>query len=148
VSLQNWLAEGLLVSHAAPRTEILNLLALGEQDLTQCELPGLDPEWKLSIAYNAALRAATAALAAAGCRAPNKEGHHYVVLQSLAFTVGLDEDTVRKLDVLRKKRHNATYGATGAVSDREAEEALRLISSICARVRAWLQAKHSELAGE
>jgi uncharacterized protein (UPF0332 family) len=146
--LQNWLADELLVSHAATRTEILNLLALAEEDLKQCRLPGLGPEWKLSIAYNAVLRAATAALAAAGYRAPSKEGHHYVVLQSLAFTAGLGEDAVRKLDVLRKKRHNVTYGTTGAVSDREAEDALRLISSVCAGVQAWLQSKHSELVGE
>ncbi len=148
MNLQNWLADGLLVTHAATRTEILNLLALVEQDLAQRRLPGLGPEWKLSIACNAALRAATAALAAAGYRAPSKEGHHYVVLQSLAFTAGMDEDAVRKLDVLRKKRHNVTYGATGAVSDREAEDALRLICSVCAGVQAWLQRKHPELARE
>lgn len=148
MSLQSWSSDGLLVPHAATRAEIANLLTLAQQDLSQCEIPGLNPEWRLSIAYNAALRVATAALAAAGYRAPSREGHHYVVLQSLAFTAELDEDAVRKLDVLRKKRHNATYGAAGAVSDREAADALWLIASVCARVQAWLQSKHSELAGE
>jgi hypothetical protein len=100
--------------------------------LEQCRIAGLSPDWQLNIAYNGVLQAANAALLAAGYRAPTGEGHHYVVLQSLLFTVGLDTTTVQKLDTLRKKRHVATYARAGTVSDREARDALELIDGICA----------------
>jgi hypothetical protein len=45
----------------------------------------ISEDWKLNIAYNAALQAATAALAAAGYRAA-REQHHYRTIQSLALT--------------------------------------------------------------
>jgi hypothetical protein len=145
MSLQTWAAEGLLVPHKTTSAEIANFLAVARQDLEQCRLEGLSPGWKLNIAYNGLLQAATAALAAAEYRAPAGEGHHYVVVQSLAFTVGFDEVAARKLDTLRKKRHNATYGRPGAVSDAEASDALKLITESCAKIEAWLRKSHSDL---
>lgn len=145
MSLQTWAADGLLVSHKTTRVEIANFLAMAQHDLEQCRVEGLSPGWRLNIAYSGLLQAATAALAAAGYRAPAGEGHHYVVLQSLAFTVGFDEGAVRKLDTLRKKRHNATYGHPGAVSDGEASDALHLITGVCAKIEAWLRKSHSDL---
>lgn len=145
MSLQTWAADGLLVPHKTTPDEVDNLLALARQDLEQCRVEGLSPGWKLNIAYNGLLQAATAALAAVGYRAPAGEGHHYIVLQSLAFTVGFDDGTVRKLDTLRKKRHNATYGHPGVVSDGEASDALRLITQVCAQIEAWLRKNHSDL---
>jgi len=44
-------------------------LRLAERDLRECQAAGLSPDWRLAIAYNAALQSATAALAAAGYRA-------------------------------------------------------------------------------
>jgi hypothetical protein len=148
MSLQTWVADGLLVPHKTTRVEIANFLAMAQHDLQQCRLEGLSPSWRLNIAYNGLLQVATAALAAAGYRAPSGEGHHYVVIQSLAFTVGFDEVAARKLDTLRKKRHNATYGHPGAVSDGEASDALRLITEVCAKVEAWLRKNHSDLAAK
>ncbi len=148
MSLQTWAADGLLVPHKTTHVEISNFLAMAHHDLEQCRVEGLSAGWRLNIAYNGLLQEATAALAASGYRAPAGEGHHYVVFQSLAFTVGLDDDAVRKLDTLRKKRHNATYGHPGAVSDHEALDALRLITQIVAQIEAWLRKSHSELAAK
>lgn len=39
-----------------------------DRDLADSEAEGLSPDWRMNIAYNAALQAATAALAAAGER--------------------------------------------------------------------------------
>lgn len=145
MSLQTWAADGLLVPHRTTHLEVANFLAMAQHDLEQCRVEGLSPGWRLNIAYNGLLQTATAALAAAGYRSPAGEGHHYVVIQSLAFTVGFDEVTARKLDTLRKKRHNATYGHPGAVSDSEASDALRLITQVCAQIEAWLRKSHSNL---
>jgi hypothetical protein len=45
------------------------LLHIADRDLKDCEAGGLSADWKLNIAYNAALQAATAALAASGYQA-------------------------------------------------------------------------------
>ena len=139
MSLQSWSADGRLVPHRVSRDEVAALLAMVHHSLEQCRIAGLSPDWQLNIAYNGVLQAANAALLAAGYRAPAGEGHHYVVLQSLLYTVGLDATTVQKLDTLRKKRHVATYARAGSVSDREARDALELIDGICADVEAWLR---------
>jgi hypothetical protein len=145
VSLQNWLSEGLLVAHQTNPREIAELLNMVRQDLSQCRTPGLSPDWSLNIAYSGVLQAASVALAAAGYRAPAGEGHHYVVLQSLAHTVGVDSSAVRKLDALRKRRHIATYTRTGTVSDREARDAIALIDQVCVDVKTWLKENHPGL---
>ena len=91
VSLEDWLADKLIEEHRPSAGEIANLLHICDRDLEKCRITELGPDWRLSIAYNAALQAATAALAAAGYRA-RKEGQHYRVIQSLAFTINTDPD--------------------------------------------------------
>ena len=44
-----------------------------ERDLRDCAQEGLRPDWQLAIAYNAALQAAQAALAASGYRATSAD---------------------------------------------------------------------------
>ena len=68
----------------------------------------MSPEWQLSIAYNAALRCATAALCAAGFRA-KRERHHERTIQSLVHTMGLDKQTVETLDAFRRLRNVSDY---------------------------------------
>ena len=91
VSLEDWLADKLIEKHRPSAGEIANLLHICDRDLEKCRITELGPDWRLSIAHNAALQAATAALAAAGYRA-RKEGQHYRVIQSLAFTINTDPD--------------------------------------------------------
>ena len=53
-------------SHRSSRDEIARLLAIADRDIQQSQTPGLGPEWRFDIAYNAALQLATAALASVG----------------------------------------------------------------------------------
>jgi hypothetical protein len=62
---------------------------MADRDLGKCQTANHNPDWQLNIAYNAALQAATAALAVAGYRAA-REAHHYRVIQSLAYTIKAD----------------------------------------------------------
>ena len=68
MSLGDWLRNGWLVEHTTSTAEIGELLAIADRDLADCRVQGLSPEWRLNIAYNAALQASTAALAACGYR--------------------------------------------------------------------------------
>ena len=69
MSLADWERNGWLRAHNTSRQEIRDLLEVVERDLNDSEAGGLSPDWRMNIAYNAALQATTAALAAAGFRA-------------------------------------------------------------------------------
>lgn len=147
MSLADWLRNGWLEEHRTSGKEIRERPAVVERDIENAQVPSLSPEWRLAIAYNAALQAATAALAAAGYR-PAREAHHYRVIQSLAHTIRADNKTIDRLDAFRKKRNISSYERTGVVSEPEAREMLMLASRLQQRVRDWLRAEHPELLGK
>src|SRR5271169_4391134 len=82
MSFAEWVKNGWLVAHKSSREEIQNLLGIVERDLKDSQAKDVSSDWRFTIAYNAALQAATAALAAAGYRA-SRDNHHYHVIQSL-----------------------------------------------------------------
>lgn len=63
VSLENWLNDKLIVKHRPSAGEIAELLHICDRDLEKVEIIELGPDWRLSIAHNAAVQAAKAALA-------------------------------------------------------------------------------------
>jgi len=93
----------------------------------------------MNIAYNAALQAATAALATAGYRA-SRDQHHYRVIQSLRETLRIDVQTANIFDAFRKKRNVTGYERIGLVSDADADAmralAVRLRDDVVARLKA------------
>ena len=62
MSLASWQKNGWLVEHRTSRNEIRDLMGIVARHLEGCRTEGLSPDWRLNIAYNAALQAATAAL--------------------------------------------------------------------------------------
>ena len=120
MSLEDWLKSGWLKEHRTSRQEIADLLAVADRDRKACQTPDLVSDWRFNIAYNAALQLATAALAAAGYEA-ERANHHYRVIQSLEFTLGLDATAIGKFDVFRKKRNITGYEKADAISETEAE---------------------------
>jgi hypothetical protein len=99
----------------------------------------------MNIAYNAALQAATAALAAAGYRA-SRDQHHYRVIQSLRETLSTDAQTVNAFDAFRKKRNAAGYDQAGLASDADAQAMRTLAQRLKTDVVRWLKAHHPELS--
>jgi uncharacterized protein (UPF0332 family) len=144
MSLSDWLDKGWLVKHRPDRREIKELLGIADRDIADAQAEGISTDTRLSIAYNAALQLAVAALAAAGYRA-GREAHHYRVIQSLAFTIGASTDLVDQMDSFRKKRNISDYERAGAVSEQEAREMLRLAKTLRETVTTWLKTNHSEL---
>ena len=68
MSLPDWERNGWLTKHETSPNEIRDLLQVVERDLADSDAEGLSADWRMNIAYNAALQAATVALAAAGYR--------------------------------------------------------------------------------
>ncbi len=102
MSLSDWARNGWIVEHQCSPEEIADLLGVADRDLADCAVRGLSDDWRLAIAYNAALQCGTAALAAAGYRAA-RDAHHFRVIQSLTYTIGADAKLVAQLDAFRKK---------------------------------------------
>lgn len=144
MSLADWLRNGWLVEHKTSPQEIAELLAIADRDLRECQASVLSPDWRLAIAYNSALQAATAALAAAGYRA-TRDGHHYRIIQSLAYTIGAEADLIAKIDGFRKKRNISDYERSGSVSIQEAGEMFVLARALRRTVAGWLKKSHPEL---
>ena len=88
--------------------------------------------------------ASAAALAASGYRAAG-EGHHYWLIQSLAFTLQLDAETIEEFNRFRRKRNTIDYERIGAVSEKEMQEMLELARNIRGKLETWLRKNHPEL---
>lgn len=122
-----------------------DLLAVADRDLADAASTALSQDWRHNIAYNAAVRLATLALAAAGYRAA-REAQHYYVIHSLALTIGWDESRIERLDTARKRRNRVAYEAAGMISRGEAEEIRVLAQELRDAVPSWLRLTHPELA--
>jgi len=144
MSLPDWERDGWLHGHKTSPNEIRDLLAVVERDLADSTAEGLSADWRMNIAYNAALQAATIALAAAGYRA-SRDQHHYRVIQSLRETLGTDIQTVNAFDAFRKKRNVAGYDQAGLVSDADASAMRTLAGRLKTDVVAWLRKHHPKL---
>ena len=144
MSLQDWLNEGRLKSHKTSRKEIEQLFAVFDRDKADARAAGLSADRRFATAYNAALMAARAALAACGYRTSG-EGGHYWTIQSLAFTLKLDNKAVRKLNKFRQKRNISDYEMTGVVSEQEVSEMVALAQELREVVMSWLEKNHPEL---
>lgn len=144
MSLKSWLQNRWLVEHRTSADEINGLLGVARRDLGQADVAGLDSDWKLAIAYNAALQVAAAALSVAGFR-PANEGHHYRLIESLLYTVEVDPEDVRLLQQFRLKRHRSLYQRGGMTSDTEANEMRRLAGRLHDRVKDWIRSTHPDL---
>jgi hypothetical protein len=144
VTLQRYLENSWLQRHETSPQEITELLAIADRDIGQSQTPGLGPEWRLSIAYNAALQLATAVLAAAGYRA-ERQNKHQRTIECLAFTLGLERRAIDFFDVCRRKRHSNVYDQVGAVSEQEADEMVAFTKTLRTQVVAWLRNNHPGL---
>jgi len=144
VSLSDWARSGWLVEHRTSPQEIASLFGVADRDLHDSAVKELSEDWQLAIAYNAALQCAAAALAACGYRA-SREGHHYRVIQSLAYTMGADVGLVTQFDAFRKKRNVGDYERAGTISKTEAREMLALARLLRQRIEIWLRQHHAHL---
>jgi hypothetical protein len=145
MSLTLYLRNRWIRRHEPSRDEVTRLLAIADRDIEQSQTPGLGPEWRFDIAYNAALQLATAALAAAGYQA-ERQNKHMRTLECLEFLgADVDQDMTSFLDRCRRKRHAAVYEQIGAISDHEAEEMLAAAIRLREQVASWLRNEHPDL---
>jgi HEPN domain-containing protein len=147
MSFSLWLEKGWLKEHKPTSREIAELLAVADRALKDCQVPELSSEGKLDIAHNAALQSSAAALAATEYRA-SREAYHYYVIQSLSFTLQLEERIIRRFHKLRRKRNISDYERPGMVTEQEAQEMVELAKQLRNDVEQWLRAHYPSLVRE
>ncbi|OGD78733.1 MAG: hypothetical protein A2Y64_02190 [Candidatus Coatesbacteria bacterium RBG_13_66_14] len=143
----NWLdwvsANQLKAEPSAPR-EIADLLAVVERNLVDSSVIGLSQEWCFNISYSAALLAALTLLRAEGYRPPH-QAHHYLVIQSLRYTINYPPALIAQFERFRRKRNQTTYDCVGTVSQKDVEAMSSQARDLLQRVRDWLMRHHPEL---
>jgi hypothetical protein len=144
MTLADWQRNGWVLEHETSAQEIGDLLAVVERDLADSAAEQISADWRMNIAYNAALQAATAALAASGYRA-SREQHHYRIIQSLRETISATPQQVAALDAFRKKRNITGYERVGAVSDADAADMRELAVEVRDEVIARLRRQRPDL---
>ena len=144
MSLEQWAKNGWLRPHKSSRKEIAGLLAIVDRDLEDAE-GDISDDWKLGIAYNAALKLCTILLHASGYR-PEKNLAHYRTLQALPLILGRErKDDANYLDACRIKRNTAEYDYAGAATEQDAKELVNFAKELREEVIEWLRKNHLEL---
>jgi uncharacterized protein (UPF0332 family) len=134
MSLEEWLANRWLTRFQLTDLERQKLLLAAERELRDAKLD-LSPGSRFAIAYNAALRLCTVALATAGFRA-TRDQKHYRTIAALPLVLGPDvQELAAFLDTCRGKRHELTYEASDAVSHEEADALVEAAEELMARIR-------------
>ena len=104
--LDNLVRVGLLKKEPGDQGEFNGLVKSGRVRLNDAGTPGLSPEGRFDLAYNAAHAFALAALRWHGFRPDNKR---HVVFQSLEHSLALKPELWRVLDKCHSVRNLAEY---------------------------------------
>jgi len=117
--------KGLIEPGRFSSEQVEDLLKVAQRDLaTSGEILESAHEWAYAIAYNAMLQAGRAFMFEKGYRSRG-EGHHLTVIKFLR--AGLDPkfaSTISVMDRMRRKRNRSMYDTVGAISLKEAGEAV------------------------
>lgn len=145
MSLRDWASNGWLRDHRSSAQEIAGLLSIINRDLADAGEPRISADWRLGIAYNAALKLCTILVRASGYR-PEKTLEHYRTIQALPLILGEDRKSDAKyLDDCRRKRNTVEYDMAGAATDKDAEELLAFARQLRSDVLDWVKKNHPEL---
>ena len=130
-----------------PHSEEANtLLRTAARRLEDAANPTIHAETRLEQAYTTILTCALAALRAKGYRASRGSGQHIRTLETLRFTLILEEKRIDYYQTLRSMRNQGLYEGGMDVSQAQAEEAIQEAVWLLKKTKAWLKSQHSETA--
>ena len=146
-SWQQWLAKGDLKEHQTSKQEIDNLRALIARDLADASVTALSADRRFATAYNAALQAATIAIACSGYRVSARSGHHKVTFEAAGLAIGSDATALADyFETCRRKRNVIDYMTSSVATDTEAEEIVERANAFRSVVEDWVRENHPLVA--
>ncbi len=132
--------------HRTSKAELDNMRDLIARDLADAGLTGLSADRRFATAYNAALQAASMAIACAGYRVTSRVGHHKISFESTKLALGSTADKYADyFETCRRKRNTIDYTHSSVASETEAKEILEKATEFWERVEAWIANTHPAL---
>jgi SAV_6107-like HEPN len=152
MSWKQWLAKGEVKAHTTSKQELDNIRALIARDLLDAAIPILSADRRFATAYNAALQAATIAVACAGYRVTARTGHHAITFQAAHRAIGKQAAPMTDyFDTCRRKRNVIDYTYASVATDTEADELLKKANEFHALVEklgCWTSSAIDSVNGE
>lgn len=134
--------EGLIRKLPYDRKKVDDAMIHAHRDLaTARTIFPADRDWAYTIAYNAVLQSGRALMFSKGYRPDGANQHVSVVKFAELF---LDSSDAIVFDRMRRKRHSSVYDQAGAVSDTEAESAIRHAEDLISRIETILEDRTPE----
>lgn len=125
MDLETWLQNGWLTRFELSDREARQHLSAAHRELQDAR-QDISPQSRFALAYNAALRLCSLALAKAGYRA-TRDQKHYRSVAALPLILGTQaQELAAFLEACRTKRHQITYEGDDLVSE---EEAIALVDA-------------------
>jgi hypothetical protein len=137
---------GISLEQIAPAREtIKRLLDAAARHIADAKVNAISAETRFTSVYTAIRMLADVGLHAHGYRTlTSKPGHHQTAIQTLPTTLGVDSQTLIRLDKLRKQRNITEY--TGdLIPESAVAECVSQAQSLHAATLNWLKANKSDL---
>jgi hypothetical protein len=144
MGLQNLV--GISLEQVTPVKEtVKRLLDAAARHIADAKVQAISAETRFSSAYTAIRMLADVGLHAHGYRTlTSRPGHHQTAIQTLPTTLGIDSQTLVRLDHLRKQRNLTEY--TGdLIPESAVSECLAQAQSLHTATHSWLKANKRDL---
>jgi hypothetical protein len=145
MTLEDWVSNHWLKKEPTAVEEIAELFEIVDRDLKQAANANISGDWRLAMAFNAALQCAAIALRASGYRLPVDEGHHKKTIDSLKHTINPDSKLIERLDGFRRRRSKVTYDTAGTATEAEVKELIKTANELRDQLKKWLRSNHPKL---
>ncbi len=109
MGLEELIESGLLDRKSPTKNEIKKLVEFALRRLDDARNETVHTDARYEQAYNAILACATICLKALSLRVRKRDGHHLLSMDSLRFTLELEDKTADYLQTVRRKRNKALY---------------------------------------
>jgi hypothetical protein len=119
---------------------------VADRNLADAEVTGVSTDARVGFAHAATVAVAVATLAAEGFRT-GKERHHERLLDSLRYTIGIDQSLLKQLHDVRRARNAMTYEQLRDTTLADAEAIITRARGIREVAWEWLRARHRDLIG-
>ena len=109
-------------------------------------MKGVSADRRFATAYNAALQAASMAIARAGFHVTGKTGHHKLTFQAIRLVLGPEAGKYSDyFETCRRKRNLIDYTHSRVATETEAREILEKATEFYTLVEAWIARTHTAL---
>jgi hypothetical protein len=115
------------------------------RSLKDVTAPGLSPDARFIMAYDAARTLSLMIVRSSGYR-PKAAGGHYNTFLALETADGQFAKLSAYFDGCRIKRNASEYDFAGGVTDTDADGLLKTVQQFAIDAEAWIKAKHPSLA--